>query len=31
MTRLFERHNASGGTRVVFPAQYLVLLGQKAR
>jgi SAM-dependent methyltransferase len=30
MTRLFERHNASGGTRVVFPAQYLVVLGRKA-
>jgi ubiquinone/menaquinone biosynthesis C-methylase UbiE len=31
MIKLFERHNTSGGTRVVLPAQYLVLLGQKAR
>jgi hypothetical protein len=31
MIRLFERHNASGGTRVVFPAPYLVALGRKAR
>jgi SAM-dependent methyltransferase len=30
MIRLFERHNTSGGTRVVFPAQYLVVLGRKA-
>jgi hypothetical protein len=31
MIRLFERHNTSGGTRVVLPAQYLVVLGRKAR
>jgi SAM-dependent methyltransferase len=31
MTKLFQRHNTSGGTRVVFPAQYLVVLGRKAR
>jgi len=30
MIKLFERHNTSGGTRVVFPAQYLVVLGRKA-
>jgi len=31
MIKLFERHNTSGGARVVFPAQYLVVLGRKAR
>jgi hypothetical protein len=31
MIRLFERHNTSGGTRVVFPAPCLVALGRKAR
>jgi SAM-dependent methyltransferase len=31
MIRLFERHNTSGTGRVVFPAQYLVALGRKAR
>jgi SAM-dependent methyltransferase len=30
MIRLFERHNTSGGPRVVFPAPYLVALGRKA-
>jgi SAM-dependent methyltransferase len=29
LTRLFERHNTSGGTRVAFPAEYLVVLGRK--
>jgi hypothetical protein len=31
MIKLFERHNTSGGARVVLPAQYLVVLGRKAR
>lgn len=31
MIKLFERHNTSSGTQVVFPAQYLVVLGRKAR
>ena len=31
MIKLFDRHNASGGTRVVLPAQYLVVLGRKDR
>lgn len=31
MIKLFERHNTSGGTHVVFPAHYLVVLGAKAR
>jgi SAM-dependent methyltransferase len=31
MIKLFERHNTSGGTRVVLPAQYLVGLGRKDR
>ena len=31
MVKLFERHNTSGGTVVVFPAQYLVVLGHKSR
>jgi SAM-dependent methyltransferase len=30
MIKLFQRHNTSGGTRVVLPAQYLVVLGRKA-
>jgi hypothetical protein len=30
MIRLFESYNTSGGTRGVFPAQYLVVLGRKA-
>lgn len=30
MIMLFERHTAAGGTHVVFPAQYLVILGHKA-
>ena len=30
MVKLFERHNTSGGTPVVLPAQYLVLFGRKA-
>ena len=31
MVELLERHNTSGGTRVVLPAQYLVAFGRKAR
>ena len=31
MIGLFERHNTSGGTRVVLPAPYLVGLGRKDR
>lgn len=30
MIALFDRHNASDGGRLVFPAPYLVVLGQKA-
>lgn len=29
MTRLFERHNTSDDTGLVFPAEYLVVLGRK--
>src|SRR5262249_39985956 len=31
MIKLFERHNTSGGTHVVLPAQYLVAAGRKDR
>lgn len=31
MTRLFERHNTTGTTRVAFDAEYLVILGRKPR
>lgn len=30
MIKLFERHNTAGSTHVVFPAQYLVVIGHKA-
>lgn len=30
LVKLFERHNISGGTRVVCPAQYLVIQGQRS-
>jgi SAM-dependent methyltransferase len=30
LIELFERHNTSGGMRVVFPAQYLVIQGRRS-